>query len=419
MKVILFSPTGSNPNVRAAADGLLKANLLAEFHMPIAVFPGSVLERISSISAFSELRRRCFSPLLKPYIKTFPWLEIGRHVAAKAGLTKLIEHETGIFNIDSVSKNLDRRIASRLKFASIKGVKAVYSCEDVTAFSFSEAKFLGLKCLYDLPMGYWRTAHRLLEIERERWPEWANTITGFKDSKAKLARKDEELSLADCIFTASSFSASTLKDYPGPLAPVKVIAYGFPPVNNEKKGFHAFRGKHPLKLLFVGSLSQRKGIANLFAAVDGLQNHVELTLVGHKASDNCPALDAALAKHIWFPTLAHDKVLQLMHESDVLVFPSLFEGFGLVITEAMSQGTPVITTERTGGADLITHGKDGWLVESGSTERLKEVIEDILHQPGIIEEVGQEALKKAALRPWKAYGHQIAETIKCVLEQPA
>jgi glycosyltransferase involved in cell wall biosynthesis len=47
------------------------------------------------------------------------------------------------------------------------------------------------------------------------------------------------------------------------------------------------------------------------------------------------------------------EVLREMQRHDVLVFPSLFEGFGLVIVEAMSQGLPVITTSHTAGPDII------------------------------------------------------------------
>jgi len=166
-----------------------------------------------------------------------------------------------------------------------------------------------------------------------------------------------------------------------------------------------------LKLLFVGGLSQRKGIANLFEAVKSFGANIELTLVGHKGSDNCPALDDALARHHWIPSLSNADILQLMREQDVFIFPSLFEGFGLVITEAMSQGMPVITTDRTAGADFIEHGKNGWLVEAGSTDALRAAIEELLQHPGKIEKAGREARETASKRPWEIYGKELAEAI--------
>ena len=409
MKIVLSHPIG-NANVRAVASGFIKANLMDKFHTTIATFPGGLLDFVGSIGPLAEIRRRRLDASLKPFTRLYPWYELGRLTASKAGLSKLIQHETGLFSIDSVIQNFDQHVASSLHRVKDRKTTAVYAYEDGAAFSFGKAQKLGIQCLYDLPIGYWRTARQLLMQERERWPEWDSTMTGFKDSEAKLARKDEELRLADQIFVASQFTAKTLQSYPGALPPVNVVPYGFPPVF-EKRQYSVTIKRRPLKLLFVGGLSQRKGIANLFAAVDMFKHHVQLTVVGRKASDNCPALDAALAKHCWIPSMPHHLVIELMREQDVLVFPSLFEGFGLVITEAMSQGTPVITTDRTAGPDLITHKQNGWLVEAGSTQALQKTIEDLLRQPEQIVAAGQAAIETARSRPWPVYGYELAKVI--------
>jgi glycosyltransferase involved in cell wall biosynthesis len=105
-----------------------------------------------------------------------------------------------------------------------------------------------------------------------------------------------------------------------------------------------------------------------------------------------------------------------MRESDVLVFPSLFEGFGQVITEAMAQGTPVITTERTAGPDIIQHGKNGWLIKAGSVNSLKEMLEGIIANPGMIETVGKAALETARQRPWSEYGKELAGVVEKTIQ---
>lgn len=408
MKIIFSHPTG-NANVRAAAFGLLEENLLSQFYTSIASFPGGLLDCVSDFGPLSEIKRRGFHPKLEPKTKMWPWKEIGRLISSRFGISRLITHEKGFFCIDSVYEDLDRNVAQRLPSELKKGANIVYAYEDGAFYSFQAGKRLGLECYYDLPIGYWRSARRILEEEKEKRPEWASTIIGLNDSPAKLSKKDEELELANQIFVASQFTANTLKDFPGTLAPVKVIPYGFPAVYTNRK--YSSYNRRPLKLLFVGSLSQRKGLAELFAAVESLRTHVELTLVGQKVNSNCQVLNQKLREYKWIPSLSNEKILKLMREQDVLIFPSLFEGFGLVITEAMSQGTPVITTNRTAGPDIICHRESGWLIEAGSTEALKNAIEEILADPTIVSKAGREAMETARKRPWEVYGRELADAI--------
>lgn len=402
MKIVLSHPTG-NANVRALANGLSEAGVLSRFYTSIACFPGTTLYKLSGFGPLTELRRRSFDPKLRPFTHTLPFYEVGRMVFSKIGWQSMVEHEKGYFSVDSVYKYLDSEISKKLKALA---PDVVYAYEDGAKYSFLEAKSLGIRCVYDLPIGYWRSMHRLLSQEKEQRPEWASTLTGFYDSPEKLERKDEELALADTILVASSFTAETLKEYPGTLKDIQVIPYGFPPVYSQRK--YTTLNNRKLKVLFVGGLSQRKGIANLFEAVKGLEDRVELTIVGNKAAD-CEELDRALSLHRWIPSLPHNEVLNLMRTHDLFVFPSLFEGFGLVITEAMSQGTPVITTERTCGPDLISEGENGWLTPAGDSDSLREKIVQILKHPDVLEFAGRHALTTAASRPWSDYGKEVAE----------
>jgi glycosyltransferase involved in cell wall biosynthesis len=407
MKLILSHPTG-NANVRAAAKGLKNSDQLLKFFTTIAAYPGSTTYRMGGISMFSEIRRRGFDESLKAITETRPLTEAIRLLALKAKFSGLVKNETGRFSIDSVYRDLDKYVARKLK-KLIPEIQGVYCYEDGALETFRYAKNAGLKCIYDLPIGYWRASQKVLELEGQKRPAWRTTLGGLSNSAEKLARKDEELDLADKIFVASSFTAKTLADYPGRLSSVSIVPYGFP-VPFSERTYQKF-GSRPLKVLFVGGLSQRKGIAELFEAVDTFRNHVVLTVVGGKPRNDCPALNEALSKHKWIPSLPNQSILALMQQNDLLVFPSLFEGFGLVVTEAMAQGTPVITTNRTCGADLIKHGENGWLIDSGSTESLKERIEACLMRPNEIAEVGRQALDTAIKRPWANYETELANAV--------
>lgn len=409
IKIILAHPTG-NANVRALAEGFSKAGLLQGFYTCVALFRDSNLFPLTRIKFLQEFKKRVFADTLQPYTHSRPFKELVRIIALRLGKKQLTDPEIGRFCIDRVYQDLDFYVSRKIRKAN-----AVYAYEDGALQSFQKAKLQGINCIYDLPIGHWRAMRDLLGEEIDKRPEWAMTLNGFKDSEKKLLKKDAEIRLADQIFVASSFTADTLKKFPGNLAPVHIVPYGFPPVAKNRR--YTSLTNRPLKLLFVGGLSQRKGISYLFEAVNKLKEKVELTVIGQKPEQDCKILNENLKKHQWIPRMVHFKILQMMKSHDVLIFPSLFEGFGLVITEAMSQGTPVITTKRTCGADLIKHGENGWLVEAGSTECLIANLEEILDNPDCLKRVGKAAMNTARNRPWEIYGSEMAIIIARILEK--
>ena len=105
--------------------------------------------------------------------------------------------------------------------------------------------------MYDLPIGYWRSLHKILSEEKEINPEWAMTLTGLKDSENKLKKKDEEIRLADTVIAASSFTAKTLSNFPGVIPQIKIVPYGFPDVSAKEYKMNT-SGK--LKFLFCWRL---------------------------------------------------------------------------------------------------------------------------------------------------------------------
>jgi len=83
--------------------------------------------------------------------------------------------------------------------------------------------------------------------------------------------------------------------------------------------------------------------------------------------------------------------------TSVLVHPSLADGFGLVVAEAMACGVPVITTDRTGASTLIDDGKSGFVVPSGNSSAIAERLEYLYRNPSELHRMGQ-AARSAARR---------------------
>ncbi|OLB45204.1 MAG: hypothetical protein AUI00_00050 [Verrucomicrobia bacterium 13_2_20CM_2_54_15] len=307
------------------------------------------------------------------------------------------KHERGFLSIDAISAALDRAVAAEV--GKNANCKLVYAYEDCAIATFAAAERRRIPRVYDLPIGYWRVGQHIFAEESEREPEWTPTLTGARDSHEKLVRKDEELRLATRVVVASTFTKSTLAQAPHQ-RPVKVIPYGAPPAATNEIA----KGGARLKILFTGSLGQRKGLSYALRAVELFgERNCELTLLGRKAAEGCRPLDQAVRDHRWLPSLSHERVLLEMRQHDVLIFPSLFEGFGLAITEAMSQGIPVITTAHTAGPDIIDDGVDGFIVPIRSAEAIAEKLELLARDRERLRAMKISAREKAQIHPWENY----------------
>lgn len=399
-------PTG-NTFCRALIDGLERSGVLDTFHTCIGI--GS--DNTNPLAAKLFGQRRC--PVPQSRIQTQPVRELLRLLSQKNTWTaSLRKHESGALCVDRVYRELDKVVAQRLRKSTARPT-GIYAYEDGALESFQAAKQLGVARLYDLPIGYWRTAHRIQMEEAERLPEWANTMPALRDSDSKLARKDEELQLSEHIYVASRFTADTLKDAPFDLPEPIVVPYGCPPVRDVRE-LTSRRADEPLKVLFVGSLSQRKGVADLLEAADSLGSRIELTLIGRRVAD-CKPLDAALTRYRWIESLPHSGILEIMREQDVLVFPSLFEGFGLVLTEALSQGVPVISTAHTAAPDLIQDSKEGFIVPIRDSEAIAAKLLLLCKEPDRLRAMREAALKKAEFVNWEAYQHGMVNALRPLL----
>ena len=408
--ILLSHPTG-NEFVREAARALNEAELLSEFWTCICWNKEHLLNHVLPRSVRNELGRRAFPHVSRHQLHCYPWTELGRLVARKLNLAGLSRHEVGLFSVDAVYRNLDSRVAARVKDAA--HIRAVYAYEDGALASFRAARRVGMTTIYELPIGYWKCYRELMNEETSLQPEWAATLQGKGDSDDKLWRKDEELALASHIVVPSEFVRRTLLKA-GPLeATISVVPYGAPLAQREVRTEMSARdGK--LRVLFVGSLSQRKGLSYLLAAVARLKSRVELTLIGRKMHE-CPALDAALREHRWIPSLSHEAVLEQMSGHDVMVFPSLFEGCALVVLEAMSQGVPVIATPNTGSGDFISSGEDGFVVPIRDVEAIVEKLEILIGDRDRLTEMSRAARRTAAQHSWEQYRRRLAATVHLAL----
>jgi glycosyltransferase involved in cell wall biosynthesis len=363
-------------------------------------------------SLASQLSRRSYTDIPQELQHSHPWRELLRLAGVDRRLPWLKRHERGLLSIDAIYRSFDRHVAARLPV--LQSLKGVYAYEDGALRTFQSAEALGLRRIYDLPIGYWRAAQRIFQEERELQPAWACTLTGLNDSAAKLERKDQELQLANLVVVPSEFVRSTLIEYGASAAPIAVLPFGSPlPLSEPPIGSTT----GPLRVLFVGSLGQRKGLSYALDAVAALGSQVSLTLIGRATAPHCRPLVTALERHHWIESLPHTKILEQMRQHDVLVLPSLFEGYALVISEALSQGLPVLTTPNSGATLTIRDGVEGFIVPIRSSQAIAERLQQLAHNRDQLFPMREACLRRAAELSWAGYENGLVQAVGQALQQ--
>ena len=183
-----------------------------------------------------------------------------------------------------------------------------------------------------------------------------------------------------------------------------------------------------LRVLFAGRLEHRKGIDVLLAAIERLAPKnpaVEWIIVGADNGRHGASLSpterwrrihrsAAWMDRVRFRGPVDDEELhRLLDASDLVVLPSRFESFGLVMAEAMMHGRPLVSTSAGGIREVVRNGLDGVLVPPGDVESLASAVEELLADTDLRLRLGRNGRERfeAALTIDRA-AEQLSELIK-------
>ncbi|MBP7142659.1 MAG: glycosyltransferase family 4 protein [Opitutaceae bacterium] len=404
--ILLSHPTGSTP-ARHAALGLHRAGLLGEFWTGETPSATSWISRLLPGGGRQDSGLHAYPEELGEKIRTRPLRPAAQSFAQRLGLGRPQSREDEKGHDPAAFRMLDRSVAKRLSSGSFSGV---YAYEDGAESAFRIARDLHELCIYDKPTLHWKAAQELLREEAELEPQWADTLSDQFVSDEACARRDAEISLADVIIVPSVFTKRTIEQHVPTRARIAVVPFGppvQPPAITETK-----RDASPrLRVLFVGPLTQRRGLSYLFAAVRQLEGAAELTVAGRRPPRPCSALDQELSRVNFVETDSHPEILQLMTRHDVLVFPSLYEDFGTELLDAMAVGLAVIATPNSAAPDLISDGNEGFIVPIRSTQAIAERLHLLVREPGQLAEMSHRATLRAREFNWKRYETTLATRV--------
>lgn len=241
----------------------------------------------------------------------------------------------------------------------------------------------------------------LFREEIQKVPEAKASLMEETEMSPLFRHNDEAFAMADAVICASSFTKHSLAAA-GSTKPAHVVGYG---VDLELFSARAVApAARALTVGFVGALSQRKGARYLLAALAALpRGSARLILYTRASVDRdlirgFESVDVEIRGGLTDAELAAD-----LKRCDLVALPSIAEGFGLVILEAMACGVPVLCTTSTGGADFLRHRQNGLLVEPGSKDAiLRELEWALTHRDGLFQ-IGQAARAEAEKHTWAAY----------------
>ena len=156
-------------------------------------------------------------------------------------------------------------------------------------------------------------------------------------------------------------------------------------------------------VLYLGRLEPLKGVSDLldaFADIALRRGDVRLMIAGSGSLDSLVRDAAAVNPHIsYLGRLSGTEVLDAYVASDIVVAPSRFEPWGLVVNEAMACGRPIVGTDRVGCVDdLVTHGETGFIVPAEAPRALADALELLASNDSLREEMGAAATRRIA--PW-------------------
>lgn len=333
------------------------------------------------------------------HVETFPWIHTPLLMLARRGLYPSPYTES----LDYWNALLFDRWVTRKKM----------DCDALIAISgaaLSAGRALqarGGKYICDRGSTHARFQWKVLQEEHERWSAPLDTY----DSR-DTDREQEQYAMADCITVPSSFAARSFVLEGVDAGKIRTIPYGVKLADFQP---HGTPSPDAFEVLFIGQVSLRKGVPYLLQAFARLRHpHKRLRIIGPVFSHIKPLLPRLPMEHVEFVgAVSRAELVRYLSSSHVMVLPSLEEGLALVQGEALACGCPVIATPNSGGEDLFTDGKEGFIVPIRDPQAIAEKLQRLADDPLLQQQMRANALQRVRLLGgWDDYGDRWAALLR-------
>lgn len=235
-----------------------------------------------------------------------------------------------------------------------------------------------------------------------------------KPSDWIVAREEAEYAVSDQVVVLSGFAYTTFLEAGVPANKLALLPLGAsldsfrPPAQVVAARLERVLAGAPLRVLLVGSFSPQKGVLDFMAVAKACKRIGHFRFVGSVAREN-RWLQAAAGDSIEFVSRVPEHALPAQyHWADIFVFPTIQDGYAMVIAQAMAAGLPVITTTNCGGPDMVTEGSNGWIVPIRRPDQLTMRLQWCNDNRVAYAAVCRKVLESVAVRDWSAVAADFA-----------
>ena len=335
-------------------------------------------------------------------VQTFPWMHTAETLLSRAGLLpRWLGDELGYRTALSFDDWTARRIGAVSKTNDIDALIGISGAALKTGRLLQQR---GGVFVCDRGSTHQRYQANIVADEFRRWG-----LAAPHDDTRDTVREEEIYAVADAITVPSSFARRSFLEQGVAAGKLHTIPYGvrletFTKVADPPSGQN---GDDAFNVLFAGSVSLRKGVPYLLQAFAQVKHpHKRLRLAGTIAPEIKQLLDRLPQQDVEFlGPVPQAQLPKRMSESHVLVLPSVEDGFGLVLSQALACGCPVIASTNTGGDDLITDGREGYIVPVRDVTALADRMTRLADDRDLQRRMSEAALARVAhLGGWAHYG---------------
>lgn len=415
MKVIVAHP-GKQHSFRVAA-ALKEAGFLFKYATTVYNKDDSFLMRVIKLflgkDNYARAQRRKCPALDDTDVLQLCELE-GLILLALIRLDKSRRISQGFNNF--VSRRFQRRLAAYIIREKVDAVIS-YDTNSTVLFSILKENAPNIVRIMD---NAHPNRHYLYFSYHEHWDcvgPFADTLTacGYLTDLKQAYSYGEEAKLAEYHIVASSYSQRALEFDGIEREKIFRIPYGV----DDNKFLNPTRvyERSRLNVLFLGEVNQRKGVRQILESARIINSpEVVFNIVGSGA-DHCSYLYEPYKPYVSFMGyVSYDELLNQLKNNHVFIFPTMGEGFGLVLLEAMAAGLIPITTRNCGGADIIDNGENGFLIDVGDTNAIVDILLWCKNNPTQCEIMSKKAISTARRFTWEKYSMGIIQVIKSILE---